>query len=74
MKDDFLEKPVNTWKDIPSCKIAKHLVINLTCINDVAEHGVALIHSLNSSTSIDDEQKQYLLQVVEPHRQQFSNS
>ena len=43
---------------------------NMACVNDVAERGVALIQMFNSTTK-DEAQKQYLLQVVEQHQEQF---
>jgi len=41
------------------------------CQNDAAERGVSLIENFNSVINNQEEQKQYLLQVVERHRQQF---
>jgi hypothetical protein len=41
-------------------------------VNDLAERGVALIQQFNSSMTRDEEQTQYLLQVVEQHRHHFS--
>ena len=47
-----------------SFKASLSMVKNLVCVNDIAERGIALIQELNQST-IDEDQKQYLLQVVE---------
>jgi len=58
----------NQLKDIPSYKITTDLVNNLACVNDVA-----LILNFNSSISKYEEQKQYLLHVVEQHRKKFSS-
>jgi hypothetical protein len=41
-------------------------------VNDLAERAVALIQEFNSSLTRNEEQKQYLLQVVEDHRSKFS--
>jgi len=47
----------------------------LKVVNDAAELGVALIqYSKASSPTLQEEQKQYLLQVVEKHRQTFLNA
>jgi len=46
------------------------MIKNLACINDSAERGVALIQTFNAATT-DEEQLQYLLQVVEQHRAAF---
>ena len=46
--------------------------VNVT--SDAAERGVALIQSFNSRIATDEEQKQFLLQIVERHRQSLLNS
>ena len=53
-------------------KIAEALIKNLTCVNDCAERGVALMQTFNESITKNEEQKQFLLQVVEKHRKKFS--
>ncbi|KAG0713119.1 hypothetical protein GWK47_016871 [Chionoecetes opilio] len=42
----------------------------LRIVNDTAERGVALIQSFNLRLTKDEEQRQFLLQVVEAHRHQ----
>jgi hypothetical protein len=71
--DSFLGSPVEMWSESPSYNMASVLVKNLACVNDCAERGVALIQNFNSSITSDEEQKQYLLQVVEQHRKAFKN-
>ena len=44
----------------------------VVCVNEWAERGVALIQDFNSATK-DEMQKQFLLQVVEQHRKNFTN-
>jgi len=41
-------------------------------VNDLAEHGVALIQEFNSALTRNEEQKQFLPQVVDDHRNKFS--
>lgn len=41
-------------------------------VNDLAERRVVLIQEFNSSITHNEEQKQFLLQVVEDHRREFS--
>ena len=48
------------------------IVRGLNVTNDAAERGVALIESFHSSITIDEEQKQFLLQNVE-HRRSLRN-
>jgi len=40
-------------------------------VNNTAERGISLIQSNNSAQTKDDTQKQYLLQLVSCHQQQF---
>jgi len=47
---------------------------SLKVVNNLAESYVALTHEFNSSLKGDEEQKQYLLQVIEDDRKQFSAS
>ena len=47
----------------------KLTVHELKVVNDAAERGVALIQAYSGSLTRDEEQLQYLLQVVAPHRQ-----
>ena len=68
----FLDVPVEAWSDTPSFKVAADFVKNLACINDSAERGVALIQNFNDSITKDEEQKQFLLQVVDKHRKNFA--
>jgi len=46
-------------------------VESLKVVNDIAERGVSLISSFSSVLTNQEEQKQFLLQVVEKHRQQY---
>ena len=50
---------------------AKKTILNLKVANDNAERGVALIETYNCLLTKDEEQKQYLLQVVQNHRDRF---
>ena len=45
---------------------------SIKVVNDLAERGVALIEEFNCSITRDEEQKQFLLQVVENHQSKFS--
>ena len=49
------------------------IVCGLNVINDAAQRGVALTQSFNSSITTDEEQKQFLLQIVEEHRRSLPN-
>lgn len=65
---EFMDDAVDNWENNKSYINGLLIVKNLQIVNDVAERGVALITSYNSSATKDEEQKQYLLQVVADHR------
>ncbi|GBO01218.1 hypothetical protein AVEN_69882-1 [Araneus ventricosus] len=44
---------------------------NLRVVNDTAERGVKLMQDFNGLPTIDEEQKQFLLQCVEDHKKQY---
>ena len=43
-------------------------------VNDTAERGIALMQQYNSSLTKNEEQKQFLLRLVERHRKTFPSS
>ncbi|GBN70234.1 hypothetical protein AVEN_192351-2-1, partial [Araneus ventricosus] len=45
---------------------------NLRVVNDTAERGVKLMQDFNGLLTVDEQQKQFLLQSVEDHRKQYS--
>ena len=67
----FLERPVETWKDDQTFKVACNTVNALTVVNDGAERGVKLIQDFNEILTKDEGQKQFLLQVIQEHRKLF---
>jgi hypothetical protein len=69
--DSFLDVPVHEWPECQSYKNAYELVKNLPCVNDCAERGVALMQNFNATITRDEEEKQFVLQVVEKHRRDF---
>lgn len=67
----FDEDPAN-WKDSPSYQAGLQRVEGLVVTNDAAKRGVALVQEFtrNGRNKAED-QLQFLLQVVEGHRQEF---
>lgn len=70
---DFFEKDISTWPSDDSYKDCLEFFKTLKVTNDVAERGVALIEQYNNCLTKDEEQLQYLLQVVREHRQRYPN-
>lgn len=64
----FLHSDPVTWKDRDDFCAGKIICENLAVVNDAAERGVKLITDFNRALTYDEEDKQYLLQVVEHYR------
>ena len=68
----FLENvEVEHWERSNEFQGAKMIAEYLRVVNDAAERGVKLIQDFNSSATKNEEQKQYLLQVIAEHRRAF---
>ena len=67
---DFLQEDPSSWDNNEYYRISC-LRVQLKVVNDAAERGVSLIQNFNSIITNQEKQKQYLLQVVERHHQQF---
>ncbi|KAF0744220.1 Uncharacterized protein FWK35_00019537, partial [Aphis craccivora] len=68
---DFLDLDPKLWNENDQYKRSKELVNNINVVNDIAERGVKLIEDYNKLLTKNENQKQYLLQVVSEYRQQF---
>lgn len=71
LPSDFLDKDISTWSDDDGYIECAEFFKTLKVTNDVAERGVALIEEYNNYLTKDEEQLQYLLQVVREHRQRY---
>lgn len=74
IKPDFLESDPSTWESNEDYMAGNRLVSSLSVVNDRAERGVALMQRYNQALTKDEDQREYLLQVVEKHRKDFSLS
>ena len=72
LSDDFLQYDPSEWGLIPTYQRSRVAAQSVKVVNDLAERGVALVQEFNSSLTRNEEQRQFLLQVVEEHRKQFS--
>ena len=61
----FLTIPPEQWNDNEDYRRGKNRVKNLRVVNDTAERGVKLFDDYNKLLTNDEEEKQFLLQVVE---------
>ena len=70
---DWMTIPANLWENFQDFRKFQIFAENTSVVNDVAERGVALISAyINMAQS--EEQRQALLQVVEFHRSQVTNT
>ena len=68
---DFLAKDPAEWNDDPSYQELNKAASAMKVVNDTAERAIALMQHYNSSLTKNEEQKQYLLRLVERHRKQY---
>lgn len=71
--DSLLETDITQWNCKKEYENAKRRIQGLEVVNDNAERGIALIKTYNSKLSTDENQKQYILQLVEEHRRMYKS-
>ena len=72
LSDEILDIDPACWMNNDVYRASQAVVDSVKVVNDLAERGVALIQEFNSSITRNEEQKQFLLQVIEDHRKSFS--
>jgi len=68
LPNSFLQLPVSQWENNRDYQTAKAFCTSLAVTNDHAERSVALVQTYSGCLTKDEEQLQYLLQVVSQHR------
>lgn len=74
ISQEFLKSHPSEWINDPIYVDSQTTVAQLKVVNDAAERGISLIEAFNSAITIKEEQKQFLLQVVEKHRKDYPNA
>jgi len=69
LPSEFLKSDPQEWDSRPDYQAAAMYVREMKVVNDCAERGVALMQNYNSILTKNEDQKQFLLQVVEEHQQ-----
>lgn len=69
----FLQYDPKSWENHISFVNGKELIKSLKIVNDTAERGVKLMADFNEALTVNEEQKQYVLQCVQEHRQMYPN-
>lgn len=67
----FLDISASKWLTNEAYINGKTLLKQIAVVNDTAERGVKLIEEYNQKLSTDEEQKQYIVQVVSNYRKNF---
>lgn len=70
----FLTEDPKTWHNNSEFKNLENIVNKLIVVNDPAERGISLITKFNNILTHQEDQKQFLLQVIEAHYKIFPNS
>ena len=70
----FFEKDPEFWGEDDDFQTALTIVHELKVVNDHAEQGVVLIKEYCGLLTKEENQPQYLLQVVQQHRKMFPSS
>jgi len=71
---EFLKSNPEDWKNRPDYQSALSVVKCMKVVNDFAERGVALIQNYNSILTKNENEKQFILQVIEDHRKIFPDA
>ena len=74
LPDAFLEVHPETWEDREDFKKSLRILKAMNVVNDHAERGVSLIQEYSNSITKNEDQLQFLLQVVQEHRRAFPDS
>jgi len=71
---DFLAENPSEWDRRNDYQQMVQKVKSLKCVNDFAERGVALVQSYNKLLTKDEAELQFILQVVDEHRQKYPDT
>lgn len=71
ISSNFLQFDPSSWNEIADYSSGLQICKNLSVVNDPAERAVKLITDFNRALTYDENDKQYLLQIVEYYRQKF---
>ena len=71
---EFLARECSTWSTNKSFIESRKKVLNIKVVNDCAERAVSLTKEYVNILSNDENQKQYLIQVVEEFRKQYTDA
>lgn len=70
---DFLNHHPSTWNNLEDYKQALEYVSQMQVVNDTAERGVQLMEQYNNILTRNEDEKQFLLQVVADYRSKYAS-
>ena len=62
---------VSTWKNISSYQVFEKFVKTLNVCNDSVERAIKLISDYSNSLTIDNEEREKIMQLVQAYRQKL---
>ncbi|GBN61954.1 hypothetical protein AVEN_135554-1 [Araneus ventricosus] len=71
ISSDFIARDPANWNSLHDYQHGLTVARNLTVVNDIAERGGKLMEECKDIITLDEEQMQYLLQVVKDYRSHF---
>ena len=74
LNSDFLQEDPKSWDKRADFKTAQNSLIAMSVVNDHAERSVALIQEYSKILTKNEDQLQFVLQVVQDHRKLFPDS
>ena len=74
LPDSFLETNPETWESNSDYLRASEVIRELRVVNDTAERGVVLMQKYNALLTKDEQQTQFVLQVVKENRKLYPDS
>lgn len=73
LPNEFIRYPPETWPQREDYQQALKIVEKIHVINDTAERGVKMMEDYNKILCRNEEEKQYLIQVVTDYRKKYPN-
>jgi len=70
----FVHEEPEKWIHNAANKEGANIVANIHVFNDTAERGVKLITEYNSILTNDEDQRQYLLQIVKDYKNKYPDA
>ena len=74
LKTDFLELPIDQWHIDASFRESPAIVQALSVVNNYDDRGVSLVEEYSGRITKDEEQLQFLFQLVADHKKNFPNA